>query len=149
MAAQTINVNGTPQVFNTVLLAINGDTSVEINGYIKSVNWSTGTQSAHVQTMNPKAAPIRINPVVSSPTCEITFVAGAFASFYALLGSRFTTFDLSFIQYTNGGLGQTTQTMSILNAMQNTSSGSSNASSPENPMTVSFNATEIIPLPIG
>jgi hypothetical protein len=150
MAQQAINVNGTPQVFNSVLLAINGDTTgTEINGYIKSVSYTTGTLSEHVKTMNPDAKPITINSVCSEPSCEITFVAGAFATFYALLAtSRFTKFSLSFIQYTTGDLAGPSQTMSINNAQLDQLSGTSSANSPENPLTIRFKATEIIPLPV-
>lgn len=150
MATQTINVNGTPQVFNSVLFAINGDTNgTELNGYIKSVSYTTGTLAEHIEVMNSNAEPAGINSICSKPTCELGFVAGAFQTFYALLANgRFQEFSLSFIQYTTGDLAGPTQTMSINRAKLDELSGSAAANSPANPMNIRFKAVSITPLPI-
>ncbi len=145
-----INVNGTPQVFNSILLGINGDTKgTEINGYIKNVSYSTGTLSAHVITMRPDANPADVNQVCSEPVCTITFVAGAFTTFWAILATaRTQKFNLSFIQYTTGDMAGPSQTMSINGARLDKLAGSAAANSPENPVTLDFKAISIIPLPV-
>jgi hypothetical protein len=139
MAQQTINVNGNPQVFNNVILSINGDSQgVPLNGYIKNVRWSTGTQTDHVRTLNPLAEPITTNSITSSPQGSITFVAGAFGTFYQFLNNRFTKFTLQFIQYTTGDLGGETQTLVIKNAQLDDLSGSSDEGSAANMNTIGF-----------
>lgn len=144
MAQQTINVNGTPQVFNNALLSINGETQgIDINGYIKNLRWSTGTQTAHVMTLNPLAAPITVNSICNSPSGSITFVAGAFETFYAFLNGRFTKFTLQFIQYTTGDL-TTTKTLSINSAQLDDVSGAIDESSPANTLTVGFKAISAV-----
>lgn len=143
MAQQTINVNGTAQVFNAVLLTVNGDSGVEINGYIKNIRFTTGTQSEHVTTINPLAQSIDVNPVCSTPSGSITFVSGNFENFYQFLNDRYTRFSLSFIQYTTGDLDGATRTLAINNAKIDDISGSSDAGSPNNMNTMGFKCTNI------
>ncbi len=143
MAQQTINVNGTAQVFNNVLLSLNGDTSIEINEYIKNIRFTTGTQTAHVPTINQNATPITTNAVCSSPSGSITFVSGNFETFYQFLNGRFPKFTLQFIQYTTGDLAGPSRTLSINYAQLDDMSGSIDENSPANMNTIGFKATSI------
>ncbi len=134
-------VQGTPQVYNAILVSINGSSSVEINDYIKSISWSTGTQSENVKTINQNAAPITNNAVVSDPSVNISFAPGAWQNFYAMLNDRFSQFTLQLTNYTIGDLAGAQQNVLIQNARVNVNSGGSQASNPDNPSSVSFVAT--------
>ena len=134
-------VNGTPVVFNNVILSIDGQTDVGVNGYITDISWSTGTQTEHVQTLNPSAQPITTNAVNSSPICSFSFAPMGEEAFYAILGDRWTKFTLLLTYYTTGYLEGTTKTVLIQNAQQDVQSGSSSAQRPANFGSISYKCT--------
>jgi len=145
MAQSTVNVNGTPQVFNNVLLSLNGDTTgFEINGYIKSIRWSTGTRTDHVKTLTTTADPLTTNSVSSSPAGSITFVSGAFSNiFKSFVNDRFTKFTLQFIEYTTGNIAGPNNILVISSAQLDDDSGTIDEGSPSNMRTIGFKATNI------
>ena len=142
-AASTINVNGTPQVFNNALLLLNGSNAIDIQGYIMGIRWTTGTQSEHVQTLNENAQPIAINPINSTPSGTITFAPGAFTTFYTFLNDRFTPFTLQFTYYTTGDLAGSTQDLLISGCKLDAVNGGVTPQSPANAGDFGFKATSI------
>lgn len=139
--ANSILVNGTPQVFNNMLVSFNGDSSVELNNYIKSLSWSTGTQAENVKTVNQLAQPITNNQVVNDPSVSISFAPGAWQNFYAMLNDRGGQFTLQLTNYTTGNLSGAQQNVLIQNARINVNGGGVEATSSSNPSSVSFVAT--------
>ena len=139
----TVTVNGTPQVFNNMMLFINGKKDIDIQGYIMSINWSTGTQSEHVQTLNQLAEPITVNSINSSPSATITFAPGAYKNFYSFLNDRFTPFTLNFNNYTTGNLNGSTKALVLNNGKLDIQTGSSSAQTPQNTGTFSVKCTSI------
>lgn len=146
--ANKININGTPQIFNTALMYINGgdEAGTEIDGYIQSISYTTGTQTEHVQTINSDAAPLTTNPINSTPSANITFATGAFANFYKFLNNRFQKFTLSFIYYTTGDLNGAKQTFELKDCQLDAISGGVSTGSPNNTGTFGIKCTHITPL---
>ncbi len=140
---QAINENGTLQIFNNVILSLNGNTEVELNEYIKNIRYTTGTQTVHVGTLNIKARPY-INSICSSPSGTITFVTAAYGQFYQFLNDRFSKFSLQFIQYTTGDPGGENRILLIDTAQIDDISGSMEESSGANLVTMGFKARDIL-----
>lgn len=138
-----INSNGTVQVFNNVLLQLNGSSSIEVQDYITSLRWTTGGQSDHVLTIKQQATPLTVNQVNSRPSGSITFVAGAFPSFYLFLNNRNVPFNLEFIYYTTGDLSGPKQTIIISNILLDGLDGSVEQSNVANLSTFGFKATDV------
>lgn len=141
--AVNVNVNGTLAVFNNVLLSVNGTSGIEINDYVQSISWTTGTQSEHVITLTQTGFPRAVNTVMATPSGSITFAPGAFQTFYQFLNDRYDYFTLQLTEFVTGNLAGAQQGILISNAKLDTLSGSSSASSPANMQTFSFKATQI------
>ena len=141
MESTTINVNGTPIVFNNVLVSIDGDSSFPINEYLTSITYTTGTQSDHVLTINKKSEPISTNLVVSRPVGTLSFAPMMSEAFYAFLNDKYSTFTLQLIQYVTGHLDGPTKTLLIANARINEVSGGMKPSTAQNEGSVSYVAT--------
>jgi hypothetical protein len=139
-----VTVNGTPQVFNNIILSVNGSTDVEINGYILSIDWDTGSLTDYVQTMSPTATTLIVNPINGSNTATIRIANGYFPTFYGFLNNRFSAFTLNFNNYTSGDLGGASQPLIIKNCKIDQQSGTSSAQSAANVVTLKVKATEII-----
>lgn len=136
-------MNGDTIVFCNQYISIDGQTDIDIEGYIDDISYTTGPQSAHVQAQNPLASPISINPINSSPSGTITFSPGKFASFYKMMNNRFTKFSLTISYYVTGNIGET-QGIFFPIVMWNDNTGNSRSNSPQNTMTISFNATQVV-----
>lgn len=136
-------VNGTPVVWNNVLLSIDGETDIPLNGYLTDISWTTGTQTEHVQTMNPLAQPITTNSINSSPRCNFTFAPAKVDGFVALLGDRFNKFTLMLNYYVTGHMDQGTQTVLIQQAQEDELTGSAGAMKAANMGSISYKAVFI------
>ena len=143
MAATTGSMNGTPVVFNNMLLSVNGETDNGINGYITDFNWTTGSQTEWVQTMNPQAEPITTNSINCTPRFTMNFAPNGEKAFYAFLGDRWTKFTLLITYYVTGNLEGETKTLLIQNAQQDDTTGGGGAMRPANFGGISFKATHI------
>lgn len=139
--AFTGTVNGTPVVFNNVLVSIDGTTEIGVNGYITDLSWSTGTQVEHVQTLNPSAQPIQVNAINSSPTFSLNFAPMGEQAFYSILGDRWSKFTMLLTYYVTGDLSGATQTVLLQNCQQDVQTGSSGAQRPANFGSISFKCT--------
>jgi hypothetical protein len=141
--ANNIIINGTPQVFNNVLISVDGDTATEFNNYIKSISWSSGTQAENVKTITQTAEPITNNQIVNDPSLNISFAPGAWKNLYAMLNDRGSQFTLQLTSYTTGHLSGPQQNLLVSNARLNTIGGGAEATSASNPGSVSFVATSV------
>ncbi len=138
-----INVNGTPIVFNSVLVSVDGDTDFPINYYVSGIDYSTGSQADHVKAFHPLGKPITTNLMVSTPTATLKFYPMMDEAFYTFLNNKFSTFTLQLIQYVTGNLAGAKKTLLIENARINEMSGSMNPTSAHNDGSVSIVATDI------
>lgn len=136
-------VNGTPVVFNNMILSIDGETDIPLNGYITDFNWTTGAQSGHVQTMNPLAQPVTTNAINCTPKCTFTFAPNKQDSFVALLGDRFNKFTLMMNYYVTGMPESTSQTVLVQQAQEDELTGGGGAMRVANFGTISYNAVFI------
>lgn len=143
MATNTINVNGTPVVFNNVLVSVDGDTDFPINEYLMGVTFSTGSQSDHVKTITKTGDPVTTNLVVSSPVATLTFAPMMADAFYTFLNNKYSTFTLQLIQYVTGNMAGPRKTLLIENSRINENSGGMKPNSSSNDGSVSIVATKI------
>jgi hypothetical protein len=139
----TINVNGTPEVFNNVLVSVDGDTEFPINEYLMGITYSTGSQADHVKTITKTGNPVATNVIVSSPTATLSFAPMMEEAFYTFLNNKFSTFTMQLIQYVTGRLDGSRKTLLIENARINEVSGGMKPSSSSNDGSFSIVATYI------
>lgn len=143
MANTNINVNGTPIVFNNVLVSVDGDAEFPINYYVQGIDYSTGTQASHIKAFHPLGKSISTGLVISSPTATLKFAPMMAEAFYTFLNNKFSTFTMQLIQYVTGNLDGPRKTLLIENARINEMSGSMNPDSPQNSGSFSLVATDI------
>lgn len=141
--ATNINVNSTAQIFNNVLMSVDGDTDFPLNGYISGVTFTTGSQADWIKTFTSDGNPKDTNLIVSSPTSTITFAPMMIESFYTFLNNKYSKFTLQFIQYTTGNMNGPRKTLLIENARINENSGTMRPSSPAHEFSLSIVATKI------
>lgn len=138
-----VNANGAVQVLNTALLSVNGTTGIDVQDYITSMRWTSGSQSDHISTINGQAQSIAVNPINSRPSGSITFVAGTFPTFYQFLNNRNVPFSLQITMYTTGDLGGITQSVLLTNVLLDDIGGGVEAGNPANTNTFGFKCPSI------
>lgn len=141
--ANGIIINGSAVVYNNAILYINGS-EYEINGYIQGIQYDTGTQSEHIQTLTEFGDPIGVNPINDAPTATISFAPGAFLAIYSLMNTRFTPFSLTIEEYTTGNLDGNTHTLQIIGALPDGNSGNIGPQQAASTKTMRFKATKIV-----
>lgn len=143
MATNGIVINGSAVVYNNAILYVNG-AEYEVNGYIQGIQYDTGTQSEHVQTLNQYGDPIAVNPINGAPTATISFAPGAFGAIYALMNNRFVPISLTIEEYVTGNLEGNTHTLQIIGALPDGHSSSISPQSAASTKVMRFKAVKII-----
>jgi hypothetical protein len=138
-----INVNGTPTVFNSVLVSVDGDTDFPINYYVLGIDYTTGSGAANVKAFHPQGKPIANNPIIIDPSATLKFAPMMDEAFYAFLNNRFSTFTMQLIQYVTGNLAGPKKTLLIENGRRNEMSGNMNPTSANHEGSMSIVATDI------
>lgn len=142
MADTIVSINGTPQVYNHALVAIDGQTSIDAQGFFTSLSWDTGTLMAYIHTINTTPRPIGINAVNAEPKGSLGFAPGKFPTFYKFLNGNINTyFSIQFNYYTVGDLSNT-QPILFTGCKISNQSGGVSPQSPANSGVMGFMCTD-------